>query len=220
MPAKESPLQPEHFRRYDDSDDALFYAEPRLVTHIDDAAIAALTSFYGSLLPENGVILDLMTSWVSHLPKDRQYSGVTGLGMNAKELEANPQLSERVVHDLNRRPVLPFESGSFDGAMVSVSVQYLTHPIEVFGEVGRVLRAGAPFAVSYSNRMFPTKAVALWQALNDREHADLIGLYLRLSGVFTPAQAYDISPGLGSDPMYVVVGRRIHASDASQPSGA
>lgn len=218
MPAAdESPLKPEYFRRYDDTDDALFYAEPRLVTHIDDAAIAAVTSFYGTLLPAGGAILDLMTSWVSHLPESNDYTSVTGLGMNAKELDSNPQLSERVVHDLNRRPVLPFESASFDGAIVTVSVQYLTHPIEVFADVGRVLRPGAPFAISYSNRMFPTKAVALWQSLNNREHADLIGLYLRLSKMFTPAQAYDISPGAGSDPMYVVVGRRIETSEA--PTG-
>jgi SAM-dependent methyltransferase len=202
-----SPLRPEHFRRQDETDDDLFYQEARLVTHIDDPAIRALTSFYETLLPDGGRILDLMSSWVSHLPGGKSYSTVTGLGMNTRELSANPRLTERVTQDLNRDPVLPFASGSFDAAIVTVSVQYLTRPVEVFAEVGRVLVPGAPFAVAYSNRCFPTKAVAIWQGLGDREHAELIGLYLRLSGAFEAPQAFNISPGPGSDPMYVVVAR-------------
>ncbi|MGH2632523.1 MAG: class I SAM-dependent methyltransferase [Tepidiformaceae bacterium] len=205
----ESPFRPEHFQRVDESDDALFYAVPRLVTHIDDQAIAAATRFYATLVPDGGRVLDLMSSWVSHLPEERVYAGVTGLGMNGEELAANARLTDRVVQNLNEEPVLPFEDATFDGAVVTVSVQYLTRPAEVFAEVGRVLKAGAPFAVTYSNRMFPTKAVAVWQALGDRDHAELIGAYFRLSGRFGPSQAYDLSPGLGSDPLYAVVARRI-----------
>ena len=206
-PTDPSLLRPEHFRRQDETDDDLFYQEARLVTHIDDPAIRALTSFYETLLPEGGNVLDLMSSWVSHLPAGTSYRGVTGVGMNARELAVNPRLSERVAQDLNRDPTLPFASGSFDAVIVTVSVQYLTRPVQVFAEVGRVLAPGAPFAVAYSNRCFPTKAVAIWQALGDREHAELIGLYFRLSGAFEAPQAHDISPGPGSDPMYVVVAR-------------
>jgi len=202
-----SPFRREHFQRVDESDDAFFYATPRLVTHIDDAAIAAITRFYGTLIPQGGAILDLMSSWVSHLPVSGAYSSVVGLGMNAEELEANPRLSHRVVQDLNKDPVLPFGAGAFDAAVVTVSVQYLTRPVEVFAEVGRVLRPGAPFAVAYSNRMFPTKAVAVWQAFGDRDHAELIGAYFRLSGRFGPPQAYDLSPGAGADPVFMVVAR-------------
>lgn len=210
MPAgRESPFLPEHFQRVDESGDALFYAIPRLVTHIDDLAIAAATRFYATLLPGGARVLDLMSSWVSHLPEGRTYSGVTGLGLNAEELAANTCLTERVVQDLNLEPVLPFDDETFDAAIVTVSVQYLTRPSEVFEEVGRVLRPGAPFAVTYSNRMFPTKAVAVWRALSDRDHAELIGAYFRLSGRFGPAQAYDLSPGPGSDPLYAVVARRL-----------
>ena len=202
-----SPFRPEHFQRVDEADDALFYTTPRLVTHIDDAAIAAITRFYETLIPEGGAVLDLMSSWVSHLPANGTFGSVTGLGMNAEELEANPRLSQRVVQDLNKDPVLPFSTGAFDAAIVTVSVQYLTRPVEVFAEVGRVLRPGAPFAVAYSNRMFPTKAVAVWQAFGDRDHAELIGAYFRLSGRFGPPQAYDLSPGAGADPVFMVVAR-------------
>jgi SAM-dependent methyltransferase len=125
--------------------------------------------------------------------------------MNAAELEANPVLTERVIQNLNSNPRLPWPDATFDAAIVTVSVQYLTEPAAVFAEVGRVLKPGAPFAVLYSNRCFPTKAVAVWQSLNDRDHAELIGLYFRLSGRFGPPQAYNLSPGPGSDPLYAVV---------------
>ena len=208
----ENPLRAEHFRRYDETDDTNFYNEPRLVTHIDDAAIAAATGFYREVMPAGGRILDLMSSWVSHLPEDVEYEAVAGLGMNAVELDANARLAERVVQDLNARPVLPWGDATFDGVVVTVSIQYLTNPVEVFAEVGRVLKPGAPFAITYSNRCFPTKAVAIWQMLGDREHADLIGLYFRLSGKFGETQAFDLSPAPGvSDPLFAVVGRRLSA---------
>lgn len=209
MADEEAVLKPEFFQRVDESPDPDFYREPRLVTHIDDAAIASLTRFYGELIPDGAMVLDLMTSWVSHLPEHKQLSGVAGLGMNLVELENNPVLTERVVQDLNANPTLPWEDGTFDAAVVTVSIQYLTSPVDVFRDVGRVLKAGAPLAVAYSNRCFPTKAVRIWQSLGDRDHAELIALYFRLSGMFDRAQAYDISPQDGHDPMYVVVGRRI-----------
>ncbi|MEX0784768.1 MAG: class I SAM-dependent methyltransferase [Dehalococcoidia bacterium] len=206
----ENPLRAEHFRRVDESPDDQFYREARLVTHIDDAAIAATTAFYRDLLPANGRILDLMSSWVSHLPADVEYAAVAGLGMNAAELDANARLTDRVVQDLNDTPELPWDDGSFDAAVVTVSVQYLTRPAEVFAEVGRVLAGGAPFAVLYSNRCFPTKAVAVWQTVGTKDHADLIGLYFRLSGAFGPPRAYDLSPSPGkSDPLYGVVAGRL-----------
>lgn len=209
QPQREFELKPEYFEREDESVDANFYTQPRFVNHIDDAAIAALRDFYRKALPPGGDILDLMSSWVSHLPADGEYASVTGLGMNAEELAANPRLGAHVVHDLNRDAKLPFDDASFDGAFINVSIQYLTHPVEVFTDMARVLRPGAPFAVAYSNRCFPTKAVALWRMFGDREHADLIALYFRLSGGFTQARAYDISPGRGTDPMFVVVAERL-----------
>ncbi len=192
----------------DPTPDQDFYREPRLVTHIDDHAIAALTRFYGDLIPDGGMVLDLMSSWISHLPEGKPLAGVAGLGLNRVELENNAVLSERVVQDLNADPVLPWDDATFDTAIVTVSVQYLTSPVDVFRDVGRVLKPGAPFAVAYSNRCFPTKAVRIWQSLSDRDHAELIAVYFRLSGLFEQAQAFDISPGPGADPMFVVVGRK------------
>lgn len=199
-------LPPGAFARADESDDAAFYAPARLVTHIDDAAIAALGAFYAQVLPAGGVLLDLMSSWVSHLPDDFAVAELVGHGMNAAELAANPRLTERFVQDLNREPALPLADARFDGAMCCVSAQYLQRPVEVFAEVRRVLRPGAPFVVSFSNRCFTTKAVAIWRALDLNGHASLVHLYLERAG-FAPIAVHGLANGLDGDPLVAVVGR-------------
>lgn len=190
------------FRRFDETDDARFYAVPRKVVHIDDGAIAALATLYARTLPSTGVLLDLMASWRSHLPAGFRAS-VIGLGLNREEMADNPQLSQGVMHDLNQDPRLPFADQAFDGAMCAVSVQYLVKPVEVFGEVRRVLKPGAPFIVSFSNRCFPDKAVALWRAKSDAQHIRLVALYFSASGEWTGLTADAHTPEEG-DPLYVV----------------
>ena len=208
----ENPLKPEHFARIDETPDGLFYAPPRIVTHIDDPARAALAAYYRERLPAGGRILDLMSSCVSHLPTDVTYDRVIGHGMNVAELNANPQLTGGFVQDLNRNPALPFADATFDGCTVAVSVQYMTRPLEVFAEVARVLKPGAPFILSFSNRMFPTKAVAIWRALNDGQHGGLVDLYFKLSDGFGPAEFLDLSPFPGrSDPLFAVVAEKLEA---------
>jgi SAM-dependent methyltransferase len=200
------PLPAEAFRRYDESSDELFYAQPRFVTHIDESAIAAVTQLYRDLFPHGGAILDLMSSWVSHLPPEIGYERVVGVGLNREELAANPRLDAYFVHDLNHDPRLPFDTGEFDGAAICVSIQYLTAPVIVLRDVGRVLRADAPLVVTFSNRCFPTKAVAIWQALDDAGHAQLIEHYLREAGNWTAIQTLDRSPAAHqSDPLFAVV---------------
>src|ERR1700720_1801594 len=177
-------LPADFFRRVDDSDDELFYSTPRLVVHIDDGAIAKVGEIYARLLPQGGAILDLMSSWRSHLPAHLRLARVVGLGMNRAEMEDNPALTEIVIHNLNRAARLPFADAEFDGAVVTVSVQYMTSPLETFAEVARVLKPGAPFIVTFSNRMFPTKAVAIWQNLDDYDHGKLVGSYFMECGAF------------------------------------
>ena len=199
-------LPPWSFEKEDRADDAAFYAEARLCTHIDDGAIAALTEFYRGALPEGGVVLDLMSSCVSHLPGDVAYAEVIGHGMNAEELAANPQLSRWFVQDLNRDPVLPLADGSIDAATICVGVQYLERPVTVLSEARRVLTPGGFIAVSFSNRCFPTKAMAIWLGTGDRDHARLVALYLREAG-FTDVEARTLADGSRCDPLIVVTGR-------------
>ena len=200
-------LPPQAFRKIDDDDDAVFYAPARLVTHIDAAAIAALTAFYCTEIPPGGVILDLMSSWVSHLPPDLAATEIIGHGMNAVELAANPRLTRWFVQDLNRDPVLPLADAACDAALCCVSVQYLQNPIAVFTQVARVLRPGAPFIVSFSNRCFPTKAVAVWHGLNAEGHARLVAGYCARAG-FSDTRVHVLADRMQGDPLTAVVGVR------------
>ncbi len=195
------------FAKEDPGDDADFYAEARLETHIDDAAIAALTDFYRVALPPGGVVLDLMSSWISHLPDEVTYGEVIGHGMNAEELAANPRLDRWFIQDLNQDPILPLAEASLDAATICVGVQYLQQPVDVMRDLARTLRPGAPLVISFSNRCFPTKAVALWLNLGPRDHARLVDMYLRAAG-FADVQIHILRDGRTSDPMTAVVGRR------------
>ena len=199
------------FRRADDSSDEAFYAAPRFVTHIDAGAIAAVTQLYREFLPAGGAILDLMTSWVSHLPAEVAYSSVAGLGMNAAELAANPRLTARTVQNLNTNPVLPFETASFDGACICVSVDYLTQPVRVLREVGRVLRVDAPLVITFSNRCFPTKVIVPWLNLSDAGRVALVKSFLESAGNFASVTTLNRSPQRG-DPLYALVGRAFDPS--------
>ena len=198
------------FRREDETSDDLFYAEPRLVVHVDDHAVQAISGYLGRVLPRDGVILDLMSSWRSHLPRDMEIQSVVGLGLNAVEMAENPQLDRAVVHDLNADPRLPFDDDAFDAAVVTVSIQYMVTPVEVFTEVNRILRPGGGFHVIYSTRMFPTKAVAIWKTLDDGLRAGLIGSYFRSSGSWESLQALDVGSqaALLADPVYAVSARK------------
>ena len=200
-------LPAEAFDKIDAGDDALFYAPARLVTHIDEKATATLGAFYLSSLPHGGEVLDLMSSWVSHLPPELTFSAVIGHGMNAQELAANPRLTHRFVQDLNRTPDLPLNAACLDAALCCVGVQYLQKPIEVFKEVARALRPGAPFVISFSNRCFPTKAVAVWRTLDRSGHSSLVRFYLEQAG-FRDVEVHVLADGASGDPLTAVLGRR------------
>ena len=197
----------EYFARRDNADDAEFYVPPRLVHHLDQPARDALTDFYRRTIPADARVLDLMSSWVSHLPDDAGYATVAGLGMNRAELDANPRLTDRVVQNLNSDPRLPYGDDSFDACLIALSVQYLTDPLAVFAEIARVLAPSGVCAVSFSNRCFPTKAVAIWQALDDPGHAGLVVTYFRRTPGFGEPAFDDLSPDPRTDPLFVVSAR-------------
>jgi SAM-dependent methyltransferase len=194
-----------NFARWDGAPDAEFYQEPRFVEHIDASAIADVEALYRAHLPAGGEILDLMSSWVSHLPPEVAYAHVTGLGMNAAELARNSRLSSWVVHDLNRDPELPFADATFDAAVICVSIQYLTEPVRVLRELARVVRPRGVAVVTFSNRCFPTKAVAIWQSLDDRGHPALVSRYFLDAG--WPSITTWTSPPRRADPLYAVLAR-------------
>jgi SAM-dependent methyltransferase len=203
---------PGFFDRADPSSDAAFYRPLRLVTHIDDGAIAAVGALYDEL-GIDGDVLDLMSSWVSHF--NRQPAHLTVLGMNADELAANPQAHARVVHDLNEEPQLPFPDDAFDAAVCCVSVDYLVRPVEVFADVARVVREGGLFVCTFSNRCFPTKAIRGWLMSSDAQHGEIVAEYFRQAGGWSEPEIAKRTPdGHFGDPLWAVWARVVRLADA------
>ena len=205
--------------RADENEDGLFYAMPRMVNHIDDKAVEVLRSIYNRHVSAGSSVLDLMTSWTSHLEESIGDLSVTGIGMNRDELDANLLLSDRLVQDLNRNAALPFEDNSFDIVLCSLSVEYLTSPLDLFAEVRRVLRPGGLFINSFSERWFPTKVVTLWAELHPFERIGMVLDHYIATG-FDDLQTESVRGHLRpdddsyrgmspfSDPVYVVTGRK------------
>jgi SAM-dependent methyltransferase len=209
------PLPADWFARSDEAPDAGFYDRPRFVQHIDDAAIAAVTDAIRRHVPPGADLLDLMSSWVSHLPAPDQLplGRVAGLGLNPEELAANPRLREWSLVDLNRAGRLPYPDGAFDAVLITVSIQYLTRPVATLREVARVLRPNGNVLISFSDRMFPTKAVRVWQETPVERRASLVATYLEQAGGFGPIHVEHPLPQRGPfggrDPLWIVVGRRV-----------
>jgi len=201
MNQRATPFPPEFFLRADEQADDVFYEPLRLVTHIDDGAVAAVGGLYQQL-DVTGDVLDLMSSWVSHLRTAP--ASLTVLGMNAAELNRNAMADHVVVHDLNTDPCLPFGDGEFDDATCCVSIDYLVRPVEVFTEVARVVRPGGRFVVTFSNRCFPTKAIRGWLANDDRGRLAIVHAYFEQSGAFEAPTAAHCNPGAPGDPLYAV----------------
>jgi len=210
----------EAFVRDDQAPDTQFYREPRLVQHIDDTAIEMVRNTCGRFLKDDMDVLDLMSSWQSHLPEGLKFNRLAGLGLNERELKKNSHLGEYVVQDLNLSPGLPFESDSFDAVVCTVSVEYLIDPLAVFEEVTRVLRDDGYFIVTFSNRWFPTKAIGIWKELHEFERMGMVLEYFIRSGGFKNLQTYSFRglprphddkyfPDLRySDPVYAVWGQK------------
>ncbi len=195
---------PGFFDRMDPRGDADFYGDPRFVTHIDDRAVRAVRDLYDELRVPDGRVLDLMSSWTSHLSR-RPSGGLVALGMNAAELAANPLADEWVLHDLNLDPHLPFPDAAFDAVTCCVSVDYLVRPVEVLRGVARVLRPGGVVAITFSNRCFPTKAIRGWLETDDEGHVAIVRRYLEDAGGFGPVSAQLRTPRDGrGDPLYGV----------------
>jgi SAM-dependent methyltransferase/FKBP-type peptidyl-prolyl cis-trans isomerase 2 len=208
------------FSRKDERPDEKFYDSPRFVQHIDDTAIEMVRNTYGRFLYGGMRVLDLMSSWQSHVPANVPLKSLSGLGLNMEELKRNRQLTDFTVQDLNVNKVLPYPNDTFEAVLNTVSVEYLTDPIAIFKEVTRVLRPGGHFIVTFSNRWFPPKAIKIWEELHDFERMGLVSEYFIRSGGFANLQTYSIRglprphkdkyyPDLlYSDPVYAVWGQK------------
>ncbi|HYP04545.1 MAG TPA: methyltransferase domain-containing protein [Cyanobium sp.] len=169
-------------RKLDDGDDALFYAEPRFVQHLDGGFRSRLTVLYRERIPAGAVVLDLMSSWVSHLPDDIAYGEVIGHGLNARELEANPRLDRHWVQNLNENQTLPLADASVDAVLIVAGWQYLQQPEAVAAELLRIVRPGGQLIVAFSNRMFFQKAPQIWNEGTDQQRLRYVAKVLEAQG--------------------------------------
>ena len=217
-------LRPDERSKLDPTNDLDFYTFPRFVTHVDDNFIDQLTSLYEKLLQPQTRILDLMSSWVSHLPEGIEFSHVEGHGMNEEELAKNRSLNHYFVQDLNKNPQLPLTDCDFDAVLITVSVQYLQYPEAVFTEIHRILKPGGIVIVSFSNRMFYQKAIAAWREGTEMSRVELVKSYFQSIPGFTNlkvvAQREASLPSflqmlgmVGSDPFYAVIAQRENSQE-------
>ena len=199
--------------KLDRSDDALFYAEPRFVHHLDASFRARLTNLYSERIPPCAVVLDLMSSWVSHLPEDLSYQEVIGHGLNAEELAANPRLDRHWVQNLNTDQSLPLADDSVDVALIVAGWQYLQQPEAVAAELLRVVRPRGEVIVAFSNRMFFQKAPQIWTEGGDRDHLATVAKVLLAQGWSMPQLLAEETPAPGvlgwiggkGDPFFAVI---------------
>ncbi|MEB3308162.1 MAG: methyltransferase domain-containing protein [Cyanobacteriota bacterium] len=169
-------------RKLDEADDSEFYAQPRFVQHLDAAFRGRLTELYRERLPPCAVVLDLMSSWVSHLPEGISYHEVIGHGLNDEELKANSRLDRHWIQNLNVDQRLPLEEASVDATLIVAGWQYLQYPEAIASELWRISRPGGQVMVSFSNRMFFTKAPQVWTDGSDRDHLNYVADVLSAAG--------------------------------------
>lgn len=211
-------LQPDQRNKLDETDDTLFYDVPRFVTHVDEHFIQQLTNLYQERLQPQTRILDLMSSWVSHLPEEMEFAHIEGHGMNAEELARNPRLDHYFVQNLNKNQLFPLPDESFDAVLNTVSVQYLQSPEAVFAEIYRVLKPGGVAIVSFSNRMFYQKAIQAWRDAAEGDRVELVKRYFAAIPGFSPAEVVVKTSAFagimqrlgvpGTDPFYAVIAQR------------
>ncbi|MGW8221351.1 MAG: class I SAM-dependent methyltransferase [Syntrophobacteria bacterium] len=223
-------LGEDSFSRLDESDDSIFYATDRFVQHLDSLALSTAEKIIQELvIEETPAILDLMAGWDSHIPPPIQAEKVVGLGLNRNELSRNEALTDWVYHDLNKEPSLPFPDNTFDAVLNVVSVDYITRPLEVFREVGRILKPGGLYLVIFSNRMFEQKAVNIWRQLGEEERVVLVEEFFNRAGIFTSPEVFvskgKVRPkddkyahlGIPSDPIYAVYAEKVGAGPSKRP---
>lgn len=215
-------------RREDEQSDALFYREPRLVTHVDIGFALRLQELYKKRLLPGSAVLDLGAACVSYLPEDVPLRDVVGLGMNMEEMQANDELTTRVVHDLNANPELPFGNEEFDAVLCASAIQYFTQPEAVLAEAARVLRTGGIMVIAFTDKCLASKALVGWKERGNLERTELVlDLVRAVPSMTTPELIWDVNQlsavgqimpslrdQLGGDPLMAIV-----AYKGSPPAG-
>ena len=163
-------------------DDEIFYQQPRFVHHLSDSFRTRLTSLYSEYLLNHHIILDLMSSWVSHLPSNISYKKVIGHGMNEAELSSNERLDRFFVQNLNKKQNMPIEDSSIDVGLIVAGWQYLQYPEKVSLELSRVIKSDSLLIISFTNRAFWTKAPNIWTYSSEEKRIEYVTNVLTSNG--------------------------------------
>ena len=210
---------PEDFSREDETSDAEYCQHPEHIENLDTLALSTIEDLFVRLIPKGAEILDLMAGVDSHIPSEIQPARITGVGLDSKGLDENAKLSEKIIHDLNGGKPLPFNDDEFDVALITLSIEYITKPLELFEEVARILKSSGLFIITFSNRMFPPKAVNIWKNTGEQERVALVKKLISLSDRYTVIGDFESSGkprpkddryymlGIPSDPIYAVWAR-------------
>ena len=166
----------------DISDDEIFYQQPRFVHHLSDSFRTRLTTLYSEYLLNHHIILDLMSSWVSHLPTNIRYKKVIGHGMNEAELSSNERLDRFFVQNLNKKQNMPIEDSSVDVGLIVAGWQYLQYPEKVSLELSRVIKSDSLLIISFTNRAFWTKAPNIWTYSSEEKRIEYVTSVLTSNG--------------------------------------
>ena len=168
--------------KIDISDDGIFYQQPRFVHHLSVSFRNRLTSLYSEYLLNHYIILDLMSSWVSHLPSNISYKKVIGHGMNEAELSSNERLDRFFVQNLNKKQNMPIEDSSVDVGLIVAGWQYLQYPEKVSLELSRVIKSDSLLIISFTNRAFWTKAPNIWTYSSEEKRIEYVTSVLTSNG--------------------------------------
>jgi len=201
--------------KIDISDDEIFYQQPRFVHHLSDSFRNRLTKIYSEYLLKHHVILDLMSSWVSHLPSNTRYNKVIGHGMNEAELSSNKRLDNFWVQNLNRSQILPVEDSSIDVGLIVAGWQYLQYPEKVSLELSRIIKPDSFLIISFTNRAFWNKASNIWTYSSEEKRIEYVNSVLsdngwRIEKIFNEKTHEDKLFGFltaESDPFFSVIAR-------------
>ena len=166
----------------DISDDEIFYQQPRFAHHLSDSFRTRLTSLYSEYLLKHHIILDLMSSWVSHLPTNIRYKKVIGHGMNQAELSTNQRLDSFFVQNLNKKQNMPIEDSSIDVGLIVAGWQYLQYPEKVSLELSRIIKSDSLLIISFTNRAFWTKAPNIWTYSSEENRIEYVTSVLTDNG--------------------------------------
>lgn len=150
---------------------------------------------------------------------------ITPTAVDATALQNLERIQAR--HVLPDMRVLDFSLGNsgpegiYDAAICTLSMEYMTEPIETLKRIAEHLQPGSPIVIGFTNHFDEKLAIDGWIDMHDFERMGLVLEYLRQAGLDDAAKTYSMrndwrpkddplfleTRGV-SDPVYVVVGHK------------